>query len=430
MSISIVILYSCSFIFIYNIPFTGSPLSGSKLMIIFMIIWMAAKRKELVFRRKWLVPVGWMIVLILYSVADVQLQRTEDYGLVYSEILFVINHILGCLLLINIFAHYGKANIYDILHMMIVISFAQSIIIVLSMLIPAFNNLISSIGYIEGRDFLQFRYGYARGYGLAASVTYDLAVCQAFAIMFLPYLIQKTRNTRRKIFYFTASFPILFSIFTLGRTGLVGVGLSLVYILGTTKFNLNSIKMLLYVAVVAIIGAVLFLHSDSSLLSSLSTYVFEGFDSFLSTGRLETHTGTNLLNMLKKAQEFTTNTWWIGDARYVEGIHYYMRLDIGILRDILYFGLTGSFLLAIEYFSIYKIMTKKVYDKQFVLLVRLLFIFLAVAHFKGEFLLSCGTGICMILMTAMAADYEKDAVPLKKAEQNNFNESRIIKYKE
>ena len=184
MSLTIILLYTVSFVYIYNIPFTHSPLSGSKLMILFMIIWLALREKKLYINRNMFEPVAWMLVLLMYSLINVFMQRTGDFGLVYPEVLFILNHIPGCVLLINLFRSFGRTTVDDIMHMIVIISFVQAIIIILSMFIPVFNNLISSIAFIEGRDNIQFRYGYARGYGLAASVTYDLAVCQAFAILF------------------------------------------------------------------------------------------------------------------------------------------------------------------------------------------------------------------------------------------------------
>lgn len=297
MKISIFILYVCSFIFIYNVPFTGSPLSGSKLMIIFMAAWLIIRSRKIVFTKNLIKIVAWMIVLLFYSLANVFLQRTGDFALVYAEILFILNHILGCVLLVNLLQTMGKSQVKDILHMLVVISFVQSIIIILSMLISPFNTFISRIAFIEGRDNLQLRYGFARGYGLAASVTYDLAVCQAFAIMFIPYLMQKTKNSRMKMFYILSSFPILFSILTLGRTGLIGVGLALIYIFRESiKKRSKLLKNLLYViGLFMIISMVFLINTDSALISSMKTYVFEGFDTLFTTGKFQTHTWTNFM---------------------------------------------------------------------------------------------------------------------------------------
>lgn len=403
MKISIFILYVCSFVFIYNVPFTGSPLSGSKLMIIFMAAWLFIRSRKIVFTKKLIKIVAWMIVLLFYSLANVFLQRTGDFALVYAEILFILNHILGCVLLVNLLQTMGKSQVKDILHMLVVISFVQSIIIILSMLISPFNTFISRIAFIEGRDNLQLRYGFARGYGLAASVTYDLAVCQAFAIIFIPYLIQKTKNSRMKMFYILSSFPILFSILTLGRTGLIGVGLALIYIFRESiKMRSKLIKNLLYViGLFMIISIVFLINTDSALISSMKTYVFEGFDTLFTTGKFQTHTWTNLMNMWNKIYDFSLKTWIVGDARYTDGARYYMRTDIGVMRDILYFGIIGCVLLVVEYLVIYKTIKNNAPDRQFVFMIQLIFIFLMVAHFKGEFLLACGTGICMVLVIAL-----------------------------
>ena len=80
---------------------------------------------------------------------------------------------------------------------------------------------------------------------------------------------------------------------------------------------------------------------------------------------------------------------------------YYMRTDIGVMRDILYFGIIGCVLLVVEYLVIYKTIKNNAPDRQFVFMIQLIFIFLMVAHFKGEFLLACGTGICMVLVIAL-----------------------------
>ena len=99
------------------------------------------------------------------------------------------------------------------------------------------------------------------------------------------------------MFYILSSFPILFSILTLGRTGLIGVGLALIYIFRESiKMRSKLIKNLLYViGLFMIISIVFLINTDSALISSMKTYVFEGFDTLFTTGKFQTHTWTNFM---------------------------------------------------------------------------------------------------------------------------------------
>lgn len=409
------IIYILAFIFIYNVPFTNIPISGSKIAVLCLlciIIFKSAKGYKIKVKNSEIVVLELALFLTFYSIIIMLVNRSGDINIVYSCILLIFNHMLGAFLFTQVLKSNKMLTIENVMKILIVITTVQSVIILLMMLSQNFYNLISNLAYLPTRESLYLRYGGARGYGLAASITYDLGVVQSFSLLYLSYFIQIKRRIVHVILYIL----IVVSVLATGRTGLIGIILSIMYMLiSDLKSQRKGMRTLVGIFLILVCaGVYLMSSSDNSVISSMQEYIFEAFNNYKETGEFSTATGSNIAKMFDSMTNYSLKTWIFGDGRYQgEGLYYYGNVDVGFLRHILYFGLAGSALLLLYYLNIFKRGLKLVKNNQIKIIWVLLFLYLIIAHIKGDFLLGCGMGISTILILfytfveEKTLDYEK-----------------------
>lgn len=206
-----------------------------------------------------------------------------------------------------------------------------------------------------------------RLYGIGASL--DVAgVRFSAAMIMLVYVVNKHKDLMSdfQIFLGVSVFVLIAVVGNMiARTTIVGVGLSIVYLLLTfrpdnvsrSSFRVARI-LLLIVAVAVPMGIYSYNHNPQ--FQELFRFAFEGFFSLFEEGEWQINSTTRLQTMIV----FPNNikTWLIGDGYFINPYDtdpyyvgefiggYYMGTDIGYLRFIFYFGLIG--LIAFSYFFI------------------------------------------------------------------------------
>lgn len=393
------------FIFLYNIPFTYSPISGSKLVILILIIMMMSRHKYLCLENQWRQPVIGMLILIVYSVINVFVQQTGDYSLVYAEVLFIIDHFLGGILFFNLLKYDLNCSKDDMLDLMVTVAFIQAIIIILSLIFPFVNQIIDGIAHLPERQRIYQDYNHARGFGLASSIVYDLAIIQAFIMMVIVYLTSKPMSDSKRMKYYLKYIILFVSVLLTGRTGLIGVVFSVMMLifarLTSPKLTIKQIFLYVLSIIIVISGIAFFLTSSNTSITAMREYVLEGFTSNSRQSGFRTGTGEQIFTQyLDMFNDLELKTWIYGDARFMseDGRHYYKNNDLGIFRDINYFGIIGCIQLIIVYWLMYRKMIKISKDKLYKLFVFLSAILFLCAHFKGEFLLSCDMAIDFMIL--------------------------------
>ena len=388
-----------TFLFIYNVPFTGIPVSSSKIMVLaFLVMLLFDSNGKLSFNRDEIITFILGIVLILVSVLAMVLNATNDTSIVYSSFLLVVNNMLGAFLLVKILKRKMMLSLDYVFNLLITIAVVQAIIMILMMIYEPAYRFIADLAFLETRDSIRMRYGNARGYGLASSVTYGLGVVQSFSMFFLARDLQKERKLRHIIYYLL----IVVSILVTGRTALIGIVLSIVYLLMTdTKAEKKGLRRFSGIVIIAVMtGIYLSLGAaENGLISSIQAYVFESANNFNNTGHFSTITGTNIIKMFDSMKAYSLKTWIFGDGLYKgEGLFYYGNVDVGFLRHILYFGIIGCIFVFVFYFYCYKKGLKYIVDPFFKKMWVLIFLYMIIAHVKGDFLLGNGMGISLVMI--------------------------------
>lgn len=411
-------IITCLFAFIYNFPVASLPISSSKIVVILLLfytIYLSNKKKISLLKIK-ISPLFLIAILILYSIILVFYKNTNDYSLIYSLFLFVFNHFLGSYLLIIVIKNKKKLTrkyLYELLIKIIVI---QSFIIIFMMFFDYFYEIIASISPLATRNSIYMRYDGARGYGLASSITYDLSVVQSFGLIFIAYLYPYENNLKKKYIYSFYYIVILISILVTGRTGLIGLVISIIIHFSNIKITLNNI--IVFSSVFAFSFMLIMLFSDNvfleNLVSSIKNYVFEFLVNYQKNGSFSISTGDNLMAMYDYFINNTSlSTLIFGDARYLgEGLLYYRNVDIGFFRQIYYFGLIGiGILLAIYNQTLQYAYKNSSLDKREKHLILFIYIYILISNIKGDILLGGGMIICIwlliVLLPAKGGRYEK-----------------------
>ena len=197
--------------------------------------------------------------------------------------------------------------------------------------------------------------------GIGAAL--DVAGLRFSAVLvMIAYLMANIRrvNLEKYFIYYVIAFMIISVIGNMiARTTTMGIGLAIAYWLYSSKsFRLRDLnkQMIVSMAIVCIslVGIVYLYNTDYTFYKNIR-FGFEGFFSLFEQGKWEVGSNEILLNHMIQFPK-TFHTWVIGDGYcynplvkiggdpYYTGPVYhgfYMGTDIGYIRFLFYFGVTG-----------------------------------------------------------------------------------------
>ena len=218
---------------------------------------------------------------------------------------------------------------------------------------------------LQGQEFLT---EVDRLYGIGASLD-TAGVRFSACLIMLVYVLNKNKSQMSNALLFISVMAYVFIAVVgnmIARTTIVGVGLSLFYALLTFRPENVSrgffrVLRVLLMTLVLVVPLCMYLYDTNLQFYELSRFAFEGFFSLAETGEWEIGSNEELKTMIVFPDNF--KTWVIGDA-YFFNAHmdpyylgdsftpYYMGTDIGYLRFIFYFGITGLLAFAIFFFVV------------------------------------------------------------------------------
>ncbi|CRL65448.1 hypothetical protein [Proteus vulgaris] len=235
-----------------------------------------------------------------------------------------------------------RDNISDYFEKILVYTFIiQSIIQIISFLLPEIANLIHYFYTANDIVNLYERSGKIRGLALASSTGWGLSVGYACTFLFFTkhYLINKEINFPTLLMGLILFTGCFFS----GRTAFLGVLLSILYYLLSEKSNKDKIKDLFFILSFFMIIILLFLIIiplyNNQLVNKLIGFAFEPLINYFASGKIETTSTNTLLSMWDRDISF--QTYIIGDGLFTDPFtgKYYMQTDVGYLRNLFYGGL-------------------------------------------------------------------------------------------
>jgi hypothetical protein len=338
--------------------------------------------------------------LFLFSLGVSFLHGTEDFSIAYAFFLMLVESLLGATLIYSLYLN--RYNFYQLLHYFIIVALIQSFIILVMLFSEGIREFIYSISSLNAEQ-LMLRYNGFRGFGIASSVTYDLAFFLSITLIFIAFLLSK--GSKNRIFYVFSWLIISSAILMTGRTGWIGIGFSLIILVThfKNKSALRSILLLLLVFVVGVPALLSFLSIFMPLkyevvINSIVPYALEMFINFYEKGDFSTYSTIAVMDMYFMPP---LETLLIGDGYFSnpDGQGYYMNVDAGYLRLVLFFGVFGSLVLYLSYvymfFRIYRY--TEVY-KGFKMTVVLLSLSYFIVQWKGVIMSNSSMNIKLVLL--------------------------------
>lgn len=252
---------------------------------------------------------------------------------------------------------HGKVSVPIVCNYLIAVCVVQCILAyVMHMYSPMLVAIDSVIG---GEDFMGVTEGRLSGIGAALDVA---GLRFAAVLVMIAYLMANIRkvNLEKYFICYVIAFMIISVIGNMiARTTTMGIILSIAYWLYSLKsFKLRNFnkQMVVSMAIVGIslVGMVYLYNTDYTFYKNIR-FGFEGFFSLFEQGKWEVGSNDILLNHMIQFPK-TFHTWIIGDGYcynplvkvggdpYYTGPAYhgfYMGTDIGYLRFLFYFGITG-----------------------------------------------------------------------------------------
>ncbi|MBE0471695.1 MAG: hypothetical protein IBX55_19570 [Methyloprofundus sp.] len=407
------------FFFVFGIPFSFLPVNSSKiaLLVLLFISFLLFLQGKINFNLNisFIYFASVLLFLSIVSLVITIFHAAYDYSVSYAYMIFSLEALLGSYILYKIFLH--KYNFKNILHLFIVVSLIQALVILAMFISEPVRDFIFSL--TESKEELMERYGGFRGFGLAGSVTYDLAVFLSISLIFISYMVLEAKKV--STFYIFSWVVIAAAVLMTGRSGWIGIVFSLIFLALNLPAKYTAGKMLLTLSTLIIalsFSLVIYLLIYKTelyeiLFLKIIPYAFEMFINFYQTGSFSTASSDFLSGMYFVASE---KTILIGDGFWKNpyGFGYYMSTDAGYMRHLLFYGVFFSLILYMVYLiGFYKILKCLPKTKNNIYLIGMITIFFFVAHYKGDFLLGSAMNIklfTILLVYAIWNKYEKNTL--------------------
>ena len=234
----------------------------------------------------------------------------------------------------------------------------QCIVAVCNDFFPPFKMFLNK--YInQGQEFLDSVH---RMYGFGASLD-TAGIRFSCALVMIAYLIIHQDNTtkRKNLFLMILAYFIIAIVGNMiARTTFVGILVSFAYLIYKTgifklKLSMESKRFWRWAIIISLcaVPIISFLYNNNTVVHNNLRFAFEGFFNLMEKGEWYTSSTDKLRTMYVFPDNL--KTWLIGDGYFSNPIDtdpyftgkvvggYYMGTDVGYLRLIFYFGLTGLF---------------------------------------------------------------------------------------
>lgn len=306
---------------------------------------------------------------VLFSVLAAIGNGTTDFWYVQFALRNIL-YINGALLIVNLLPKGFKLE--DFLLLILCAIIINSVIASVCFIMPSAMQFLLSIQHFSDIDKIDntVRFG-VRMIGLGCGNFYVGGIINGFGIIITFMLI-----LRKKFNMIIGSAIILFLFFVgvfIARTTIIGTGAGLLYYIILEK----KTKSIPFVVIVVSLTILIF---TLGLFSNIDTsHAFEFFTT-------DTDDVTSARTIVSLSHMYNLNieptTWILGDGLSKENGLYYKQTDVGILRNILYFGLLGT-IGGYFYYEVYLLKRISRMYLELKYIGSLLFLYLVVLNFKG-----------------------------------------------
>lgn len=359
--------------YFFPVYFTFLPAITKNLLavlgLVFIIIELIRKRdisvsKELLIL---LLFCGMVSIISLISITYNETPDTTYVTFIRSTVIWLCGAFSVIFIIRSV---HGRIDVPLIIHYLIGACLFQCVSAMLIQFIPAFEAFVDT--YVQQGQSVLKDMGRIYGIGAALDVAGSRFAAVLVGIAFLLASSPEKVSVGKAIFY-TFSFVVITAIGNMiARTTLVGSLIGLAWIVlapfaqrwKERDENAPAIVLAVLLTLSGLIVLSIFLYNSSPRVNELLRFGFEGFFSYFETGEWETASTNTLEKMVVWPEEL--KTWVIGDGYFENSRYdpnylgdattfgYYMGTDIGYLRFLFYFGLSGLvWIIAILFYLAY-----------------------------------------------------------------------------
>lgn len=336
------------FMYIFSFPiisiFDSSKVAGG-ILIIYMFFSNEYLNNMLkLLKKKYFLKINFIFLLIITWTFICQfLNSTFDLSFLKTFFNLYITIVIG-FFLISFLQIRNKIN--RLVDLVILVFFIQTVIQWLCFFNRDFYEITS---IFRSESLIRNYITYTGIRGLTISSTGFFGMAAAYGLVLILYVTEYNQLFRNKFFKVLVYIFIATGIFFSGRTGYIGLIISIFLLLyqksKTNKLTKSSIKNSLIIISFILIAILLILSTkNNEHFQILYNYTFEPFENLISG---EGFTATSLDSLKNMYIPIEGKTFFIGDGLYTTDTGYYLNTDVGYLRAILYFGIPGFLMLFI-----------------------------------------------------------------------------------
>lgn len=349
-----------SFLFIFNPPLRFIPINIGLLIgyvcafaLLFRYLKQVLLAKwNILIHKRFLRLITIIISLIIYSFL-IALVNVGDFQVSKVYLLFLICYFPGSYFLIS---KLQLSRFDQLLFFIVKLCVAQAIIIILMFVFTPFKLLIYSL-LSDGitRITLNLSSGGFRFLGLSFGTTWDLSFAESIGCILYTYLFRILGAKVINIWTITGYLLCFIAVFISGRTGLIGVLMSLILLLIPAKGKRQSTILIKFTGI-SILTVAIGIFSFASILDDETSQLIEknlipwATEFFNSDGKkFETNSSNELMDMYYLP---SIKTILIGDGYYRnprDPTLYYNNVDAGYMRHLLFYGLPGVIAVVVFY---------------------------------------------------------------------------------
>lgn len=399
---NIVLKIVLSFFLVFNFPIPIIYNSATLALVIILFIYLFKHDKLLpivvnLFSNKDNVCL-FTLLLSLFPVTGLfaLLHQTNDFTLLKALLLQLI--LITSAMMVFPILTFNKSNQHlSIIKLLITLFILQSIIEMLAFSFPSVAELV--------KFFQKEEVGVRGGVGLRALALtgnpyFDLASGFGFIFIVLIRYIDVSGDKGFKFKYIIILLVFIIGSLFAGRSAFIGLGFAMGYyfLLWGKTLKTKILGFLKLVVLSIIIGILVFVFLPANIkdlvVNRLLPFAFEFAYNYYYFGEATTASTMELQQMYFP---ISIKTFFIGDGRYA-GINtdYYMGTDAGYMRNVLFFGIGGFFLILLYQLSFFKKPLQLIIsgikirglrsDYNSLLFFVLILLLMLLLHYKGEVL--------------------------------------------
>ena len=379
--VSIILLY----LGLLSINFSFFPLGPRTIYsILALFLILKSKQLNLFLKSSEIVnSFGYLFIWGGLSLISVTIYGTKDFYFI-SFIISQLNSLLSSLFLAYVLYFKFKYNSDKIIDLAIVSIFIFEISGILMFAFPDIKDLILSITVRSSnyeQEFLNNTGFRLIGFG---PTFFGAGVMSGLGLILLSYrLTSKLDHKVSYALYILVYIIVLFSGLLASRSTLIGFFISLFILI----FNTNSFRIKRLIPITGILLILFWItmymisNSEKMNITHITRFGFEFYYNFIETGKLQTSSSENLMEMIKFPKSFYT--YILGDGYFVDPTtsFFYQGTDIGYLRIIYYSGVFALISIMIYYYKLFYSKWLLMNNKK--IIINSLFLYLIVLYFKG-----------------------------------------------